>query len=147
MSKEYKIRFDVYGPDESDTCTYEVMETLNLSMFRPGKRWHIGADSNIKDWIIDELREYEESIHATPLQRIHENELQIQLVQAYDSKTVELKGKSYNGAIEIQTPQHSSFEIRHDHAGAFSNLYDISTSLDNVAESISEQKEPNGRSE
>ena len=145
MSKEYKIRFDVYGPDESDTCTYEVMETLNLSMFRPGKRWHL--DSNIKDWIIDELRKYEESIRATPSQRIHEDAVQIQLVHAYDSKTVELKGKSYNGAIEIQTPQHSSFEIRHDHAGAFSNLYDISTSLDNVAESISEQKEPNGRSE
>ena len=93
------------------------------------------------------MRKYEESIRATPSQRIHEDAVQIQLVHAYDSKTVELKGKSYNGAIEIQTPRHSSFEIRHDHAGAFSNLYDISTSLDNVAESISEQKEPNGRSE
>ena len=129
-----KIRFNVYKNDSPDTDVYEVMETVNLPELIPGTTFRVKAGDNIKSYI--GILDYDV--------------LEITLVHAYDSKRIAIKGTK-GDAVQVTTPEYSSFEVRHDHAGdsrsdaAYSAASAIAEAINNVSESI--EKKPNGKHE
>tara|TARA_R100001530_G_C4266309_1_gene141886 strand:+ start:315 stop:737 length:423 start_codon:yes stop_codon:yes gene_type:complete len=131
-----KIRFDVYKNDSPDTDVYEVMETVNLPELIPGTTFRVKAGDNIKSYI--GILDYDV--------------LEITLVHAYDSKRIAIKGTQGQGnAVQVTTPEYSSFEVRHDHAGdsrsnaAYSAASEIAEAINNVSNSL--EKKPNGKHE
>tara|TARA_R100001082_G_scaffold108586_2_gene84059 strand:- start:136 stop:546 length:411 start_codon:yes stop_codon:yes gene_type:complete len=135
MNQKYKIRLNVFR--ENDKCTYEVMETHNIPEILPGHCWHhIDKESNILDWILDRINTYNPEANVKP------EDIHIILSHPYETKTITLEGKA-GGAVEIQTPKDSSFEIRHDHAGdsRYDSNQDVAEALNNISSSIDNHKD------
>ncbi len=129
-NKTYSIKFDVY--EEKGTGgerVFEVMETVNLPEIKPGTIWRVKEDQNVMDWILYEITGNEKY----PEQVLNGRDIDVKLVHAYNTKRVQVVD-----GISLRNSEYGVLEVRHDHAGAFSNLYDISESINSVAQTIEE---------
>jgi|TARA_E500000305_G_scaffold29012_1_gene22096 hypothetical protein len=128
--KTYSIKCDVYEKEGSGgERVFEVMETFNLPEIKPGTIWRVKEDQNVIDWITHAIQGSENY----PGNILNGRDIDVKLVHAYNTKRV----KVVDG-IALRNSDYGVLEVRHDHAGAFSNLYDISESINSVAHTIEE---------
>ena len=137
-----KIKLKCYREGQ-DLITYEVIETVNIPEFVPGKRWYnISNKHNIMDWIYDELSTARE-VNTTSLV----DKIDITLSHGYDADhVVKIKGDTHNGAIALTTASHDDIAVRtditsHDNGvgdSSYSGAGLIADSLHNISESLEE---------
>ena len=120
---KYKVKLNAHR-EGGELIVYEVMETVNIPQLIPGKTFNLHKEDTVTSYIMNRIDDED----------VKRKDVEIVLRHPYAAKLIDVRNP-----IEIKNGPYSSFEIRHDHAGQFDNLYDISTSLDNVANAIEER--------
>ena len=130
-NKTYSIKCDVYEQQGSDgERVFEVMETVNLPEIKPGTIWRVKEDQNVMDWITCAIQHSENY----PEHVLNGKDIDVTLAHGYNTKRVKIVDD-----VALRNSDYGVLEVRHDHAGAFSNLYDISESINSVAHTIEEK--------
>ena len=129
-NKTYSIKCDVYEKEGSGgQRVFEVMKTVNLPEIKPGTIWRVKEDQNVMDWITHAIQGSENY----PERVLSGEDIDVTLAHGYDIKRIKIVD-----GVALRNSDYGVLEVRHDHAGAFSNLYDISESINSVANTIEE---------
>ena len=96
---------------------FEVMETVNLPEIKPGTIWRVKEDQNVMDWITHAIQGSE----IYPGHVLNGRDIGYMLDRTKRIKIVD--------GVALRNSDYGVLEVRHDHAGAFNNLYDISESI------------------